>query len=158
MKRRQDDYLRNCRQINFVVLNGFCLLSKPPPDLLFLFVICFYISRYHFSRILRTSFNNIWIKYFRHKFSFFNGFTQPPFHPLNSQNPLCVTKIFCRCSLNARIWRISFKTSWWFKASTWERCFGYCRFWCNEGIFHNRLTRIDTSSSIIRKRDANRAI
>ena len=106
MKRRQDDYLRNCRQINFVVLNGFCLLSKPPPDLLFLFVICFYISRYHFSRILRTSFNNIWIKYFRHKFSFFNGFTQPPFHPLNSQNPLCVTKNFCRCSLNARIWKL----------------------------------------------------
>ena len=35
-------------------------------------------------------------------FSFFNGFTQPLpplLHPLNSQNPLSMTKDFCRCSL-----------------------------------------------------------
>ena len=49
-------------------------------DLLFLVVfISFYISRYHFSQVFRTSFNIIWKKDFRHKFSFFNGFTQP--HP-----------------------------------------------------------------------------
>ena len=41
-------------------------------------------------------------KDFRHKFSFFNGFTQTPTptpHPLNSQNLLSVTKVFCRCSI-----------------------------------------------------------
>ena len=26
----------------------------------------------------------------------------PPPHPLNSQNPLCVTKVFCQCSLNQK--------------------------------------------------------
>ena len=78
-------------------------------DLLFLVVfISFYISRY-FSRVFRTSFNIIWKKDFRHIFSFFNGFTQPPSPPpthippppsLNSQDPLTVTKTFCQCSLN----------------------------------------------------------
>ena len=72
-------------------------------DLLFLTVfISFYISRHHFSQVFRTSFNIIWKKDFRHKFSFFNGFTQtslPHSHPLNSQNPLSVTKVFCQCSL-----------------------------------------------------------
>ena len=41
-------------------------------DLLFLAdFISFYISRYHFSQVLRTSFNIIWKKDFCHKFSFF---------------------------------------------------------------------------------------
>ena len=62
-----------------------------PSDLLFLFG---FISRYHFSQIFRTSFNNIWKKYFHHRFSFFNRFAQTqhphssPHHLLNNQNPL----------------------------------------------------------------------
>ena len=70
-----------------------------PLDLLFLvFFISFYISRYHFSHVFRTSFNIIWKKDFRHKFSFFNGFTQP-LHPTLPQNLLSETKVFCWCSL-----------------------------------------------------------
>ena len=38
--------------------------------------ISFYISRYHFSQIVKTPFNIIWKKDFRHEFSFFNRFTQ----------------------------------------------------------------------------------
>ena len=90
--------LRDCRQITFVTLNGFCQLTKTPTplflmdnikmdriltkifyivfqvlkvllikickiqslDLLFLVVfISFYISRYHFSQVFRTSFKII---------------------------------------------------------------------------------------------------
>ena len=77
-----------------------------PPDLLFLVVFIrrsFYISRYHFSKIFRTSFNIIWKIDFQHEFSIFNKLTQCPFsappHPLNSQNVLSMTKAFCWCSL-----------------------------------------------------------
>ena len=90
--------LRDCRQITFVTLNGFCQLTKTPTplflmdnikmdriltkifyivfqvlkvllikickiqslDLLFLVVfISFYISRYHFSKVFRSSFQII---------------------------------------------------------------------------------------------------
>ena len=49
-----------------------------PPDLLFLFVfISFFISRYHFSQIFRTSFKNIWKKIFLSNIFFlFNGFAK----------------------------------------------------------------------------------
>ena len=133
---------RDCRQITFVTLCGFCPIStKPsthlvstdnikmdtiptkikwkiiftlyfkfwrhirlmlickiePPDLLILVIfIIFYISRYNFSQIFRTSFNIIWKKHFCR--DFFNGFTQTP-QPLNGQNLLSVTKGFCPCSL-----------------------------------------------------------
>ena len=119
--------LRDCRQITFVLLNGFCPLSKKkthspllltdkikmdrirtkikwkihtlfilfeglkvllliickmqPLNLLFLldlFHVRFYISRYHFSLVFRALYSVIWKKYFRYKFSFFNGFTHPP--------------------------------------------------------------------------------
>ena len=130
--------LRGCRQIAFVALNGFCLLSKYPPhshslphvsngqyqnglntnqsqmkntclfyiafqvlkvcvlkrfvvqshQVLFLVVfISFYISRYHFSHIFRTSFSIIGKKDFRHKFSFLADSLKHP-HPLNDQNLL----------------------------------------------------------------------
>ena len=48
-------------------------------DLSFLIVFIrrsFYISRYHFSKIFRTSFNIIWKIDFQHEFSIFNKSTQ----------------------------------------------------------------------------------
>ena len=70
-----------------------------PPDLLFpVAFISFYIIRYHFSQIFRTSFNIISKKDFRHKFSFLTDSLKPP-HPFNGQNPLSVTKVFWRCSI-----------------------------------------------------------
>ena len=84
-------------QILKVLLIKICKIQ--PPDLLFLFVfISFYFSRYHFSQISRTLFKNIWKKYYRHEFPFLTDSLRI-LHPLNGQNPLCVTKVFCRCSL-----------------------------------------------------------
>ena len=53
-----------------------------PPDLLFLVMFCisFYISRYHFPEILRSSFG-ISEKKFCHRFLLFSRFTQPPLLP-----------------------------------------------------------------------------
>ena len=51
-----------------------------------------------FCNFFLTSFNIVWKKDFRHKFSFFNGFTQTH-NPLNGQNLLSVTKSFCPYSL-----------------------------------------------------------
>ena len=49
-----------------------------PPDLLFLVpFISFYISRYHFSQIFRTSFRNVLKKDFCHKFSFLTDSLNP---------------------------------------------------------------------------------
>ena len=74
-----------------------------PLDLLFLVVfISFYVSRYHFSQIFKTSFSIIWKKDFRHEFPFFYRFTQPPPPLTDGQNPLSVTKVFCRFSLNVK--------------------------------------------------------
>ena len=52
--------------IVFQVLNVLIKICKlQPPNLLFLFVfISFYVNRYHFSKIFRTSFKNIWKRYF----------------------------------------------------------------------------------------------
>ena len=80
-----------------------------PPDLLLLVpFISFYISRYHFSQNFRNSFRIIRKKRFSSQIFFYNGFTQTPpppthTHPLNGQNPLSVTNVFCRCSLNVNI-------------------------------------------------------
>ena len=75
-------------------------LSHTVTKFLFLVFISFCISRYYFSQVFRTSFNIMLKKDSCHKFSFFNRFTQinTPY-PLNSQNPLSVTKVFCECSL-----------------------------------------------------------
>ena len=103
----------DCRQITFVTLNRFCLLSKktPPPVLLTdnlkmdriqikitcPFYIVFQALKVCLIKIHKsTSFNITSKKIF--VAIFFNGFTQNP-HPLNDQNPLSVTKVFCRCSL-----------------------------------------------------------
>ena len=86
----------------FQVLNIHLIkISKTePPDLLFFVVfINFYISRYYFSQIFRTSFNYYYLeKRFCHKSFALNQLTQTP-HLLNDQNPLNMTKVFCRCSL-----------------------------------------------------------
>ena len=65
----------------------------------FLFFILHYISRYHFHNFLEFH-STLSEKNFRPKLSFFNGFTPSP-QPLllNGQNPLNVTKVFCRFSL-----------------------------------------------------------
>ena len=85
-------------QVLKVLLIKICKIQ--PLDLLFLVAfISFYISRYHFSQVFRTSFNIIWKKDFRHKFSFFNRFTQAPTLILLTANPLSVRKVFRQCSL-----------------------------------------------------------
>ena len=67
-------------QVLKVLLVKICKIQSL--DLLFLVFISFYISRYHFSQVFRTSFNIIWKKDFRRKFSFFNGFTETPIPPI----------------------------------------------------------------------------
>ena len=64
--------------------------------LLFLFFnvfMSFYIGRYHFSQILKTSFSIICRKDSCHKFFFFNRFIKTP-HPLKGQNLLQHGKSF----------------------------------------------------------------
>ena len=79
-------------QVLKVLLIKICKIQSL--DLLFLVVfISFYISRYHFSQVFRTSFN-IWKKKdFHHKFSFLTDSSLKFPHPLNSQNLLSVTKV-----------------------------------------------------------------
>ena len=73
-----------------------------PPDLLFLVVfISFYISRYHFSQIFKTSFRIIRKKDFRHK-RIHSNTPSPTSDPLNSQILLSVMKVFCQYSLKPR--------------------------------------------------------
>ena len=85
-------------QVLKVPLSNICKIQ--PLDLLFLVVfVTLYSSRYHLAQICRTSFNITWKKDFRHKFSFFNGFSQTPILlQLNDQNMLSVTKAFYWCS------------------------------------------------------------
>ena len=93
------------------VITSYKNLEITPLDLIFVVFISFYISRYHFLPIFRTSFNIIWKKNFCHKLSIFNGFTQPiPAPPLNSQNPLSMRKVFvdANCIIQiAFFWEVS---------------------------------------------------
>ena len=71
------------------------LVERRFSAVIFLFVfISFYISWYHFSQIFGSSFKNIRKKYFCHEFSFLTDLLRPMPPPLNSQNPLSVTKVF----------------------------------------------------------------
>ena len=89
--------LRLVFQVLNVRLIKICKIK--PPDLLFLVVVIgFYISRYHFSQIFRTSFRIIRKKDFRHEFSFLTDSLNPlspNTNSLNGQNPLCVMQVFC---------------------------------------------------------------
>ena len=93
---KMDRILTNFFYIVFQVLKVIIvkICKKQSLDLLFLVLfISFYISRYNFSQVFRTSFNIIW-KIFVTIFFFFNGSlnSHSP-HPFNSQNPLSVTKV-----------------------------------------------------------------
>ena len=94
--------LRHCRQITFVTLNGFCLLSKKNHPLFLTDNI----------KMNRTGFQNF-IQHFPKKRFMSKIFlskqthsTTPSHHhhhhhrhPLNNQNPLSLTKAFCQYSL-----------------------------------------------------------
>ena len=100
---KMDRIITNILYIVFQVLKVLLIkiCEMQSLDVLFLVVfISFYISRYNFSHVFRTSFNIIWKKDFRRKFSFFNGFTQTP-TPLPPWQPkfASVTNAFCQCSL-----------------------------------------------------------
>ena len=56
-------------------------------------MISFYISRYHFSQISRTSFRIIRKKFLSQIFTFLMD-SLKPFHLFNDQNLLSVTKVF----------------------------------------------------------------
>ena len=62
--------------INFLV--KICKIQPPARSFISCYLFTFYISRYHFSQILRTSFNLISKKDRLHNFSFSNRFTHPP--------------------------------------------------------------------------------
>ena len=98
MDRILTNIFHNVFQVLKVVLIKICKIQSQ--DLFFLFhvvFISFYISRYHFSQVFRTSFNII-LKYFR--FTQLSTHPTPhPLHPhLNSQNLLSVIKVFCQFS------------------------------------------------------------
>ena len=99
-------------QVLKVLLIKICKIQSL--DLLFLAVsVSFYISRYHFSQVFRTSFNIVWKKDFHHKFSFLNGFTQtrsppPPYQPKSAKRD----KSFLSMLPNL---------SWFFKITLWWR-------------------------------------
>ena len=90
-------HLLYCSYI-FQVLNIHLLKTckiEPPDILLFVVFISFYVSRYHFSQFFRTSLNVISKKDFRHNFSFLmDSFSNLP-TPLNGQNLLSMTEVFC---------------------------------------------------------------
>ena len=82
------------------VLKVLLICKIQPPDLLFICVfISFYISRYYFSETSRL-YSKISEKIFSPQIFLFNRFTQTTPTPLNGQNLLSVTKVYCQwCSL-----------------------------------------------------------
>ena len=77
------------------------LCKIEPPNLLFLAVfISFYIIRYHFSQIFRTSFNIISKKDFRHEFSFLSD-SLKPLHSSTENATFAISFIFLYKSGNA---------------------------------------------------------
>ena len=93
--------MQACLTLNFKVWEGTLVKSYKTqlPGFFFLFYISFYISRYHFYKFLECH-STLSGKDFCSKFSFFNRFTPSLQHqPLNGQNLLDVTKVFCQFSL-----------------------------------------------------------
>ena len=85
-------------QILKVLLIKICKIQ--PLDLLFLVVfISFYIIRYHFSQVFRTSFNIIWKKDFFTNFPFLtDSLTPPPSRP-SPQQPKFFKRDKCLLSI-----------------------------------------------------------
>ena len=79
-----------------VLLINICKMSHQISYFL-LFYTSLYISRHNFSQIFRTS-RNIFVT----NFLFWQIHSNP--HPLNGQNLLTVTKVFCQCSLSSVEW------------------------------------------------------
>ena len=86
-------------QLLKLLLLNICKIQ--PPDLLFLAVfINIYINRYNFSQIFRTCSTLSEKIIFVTTFSFLmDSLKHLPTHPLNSQNLLSMTKVFCFCYL-----------------------------------------------------------
>ena len=84
--------------LKVILVNTWKIQQKPWSFITGVIRCSLYISRYHLSKIFRTSFNIIWKTDFQHKFSIFNILTRPspPLHPLNGQKR---DKGFSWCSL-----------------------------------------------------------
>ena len=87
-------------QVLKVLLIKLCKIQSPDFLLLVVF-ISFYISRYYFSQLFRTSFNITYLKkrFFVTNFLFLNGFTHshnphPTPHPLNDEDSLSMGESF----------------------------------------------------------------
>ena len=63
-----------------------------------LWLLYIYISRYDFLQVFRTSLTIIGKNIFVTNSTFLTDSTKP-LHPLKSQNPPSVTKVFCWCSV-----------------------------------------------------------
>ena len=73
-----------------------CKIQRHQLFYFFLFLLAFTSADFIFIKILE----HIWKKCFHHQFFFINRFAQTTSHPLNGQNLLRVTKVFCWCSLS----------------------------------------------------------
>ena len=86
-------YFKFWRYIN-ILLTKNCKMQ--PPDILFLFVLlAFTLAGIIFHKKLQSKISE---KIFSSQIFLFNGFAQTPY-PLNGQNLLSVTKVFCWCFL-----------------------------------------------------------
>ena len=94
-------------QVLKVILTKNCTISHQIFYFL-LFYISFYISRHHFfHKFLELPSALSEKKIFVTNFPFLMNSIKPPtIQPLNSQNWLSVTKVFCWCSL-WKLWRLS---------------------------------------------------
>ena len=102
-------------QVLKVLLIKICKMSHQIIYFL-LFYTSFYINRHHFSQIFRTSLNIICKNIFVRNFPFLTDSLKPP-HPVNGQNPLSMTKVFCRFSPSSLYMRFLINNS-----SNWQ-CF-----------------------------------
>ena len=84
-----------------ILLIKICKIQLPDPLFLVIF-ISYYISRYHFSQIFRTSFNINQKKIFFTNFPIFMDSLEPP-HALNDQNLLSMMEVFQWCSLTMMV-------------------------------------------------------